>query len=108
MSGRRVSSTPSQAYDERPAVARGGGTSPDMQAAPAPARRSARGSLDDAMSASAADASGVMRPLLYRKCMSLVSLVMQAAPTPVRRIAGGSLDDALSASAADASGVVMP
>ena len=58
MSGRRVSSTPSQAYDERPAVGRGG-SSPPMQAAPKPARRSARGSLDDALSASSApDAAG--------------------------------------------------
>ena len=57
MSGRRVSSTPSQAYDERPAVA--GNSSPAMQAAPAPPRRSARGSLNDALSASsAADTSG--------------------------------------------------
>ena len=58
MSGRRVSSTPSQAYDERPAVARGG-SSPVMQAAPAPARRSVRANLDNALSASSApDASG--------------------------------------------------
>ncbi len=61
MSGRRVSSTPSQAYDERPAVA--GGSSPGMQAAaapmPAPARRSARVSLNDALTASsAADTAG--------------------------------------------------
>ncbi|CAL5219862.1 g1780 [Coccomyxa viridis] len=62
MSGRRVSSTPSQAYDERPAVA--AGSSPAaMQAAPAPARRSARGSLNDALSASsAADTTGRAPP----------------------------------------------
>ncbi len=67
MSGRRVSSTPSQAYDERPAVA--AGSSPAaMQAAPAPARRSARGSLNDALSASsAADTTGARTCHHYRQ-----------------------------------------
>ena len=72
MSGRRVSSTPSQAYDERPAVARGG-SSPAMPAVPKPARRSARGNLDDVLSASAApDAAGA------HACSHRVAVVLRA------------------------------